>query len=645
MRVIRTLVVTTLLFAALSAGVVHAQTPPPSPPSTTASTNSNFGLPAINTPADSKTGGAAGLHAFLGIPFGDMYDRGMHAALAIFAALVAIELLLLSATMALRQASFSAALGEWLQRAVKALIIIGVMPYTAKVFGAIQSNACALAMHIASGSTAQSVYGAGSVPNACTALSPVTIFLYGLTHGAAVFLTNGGVTLGPITVPVPLGIANPAAAILETIAWIGIVGAFTFIAADLLIILVESQIVLGLGIVFLGFLGMDATKFLGRGILHYASTVLLRLFFVYAFVGVGIAVVDQIWDNAVNHNGFASPSALLEATVTPLVFAWLTHRMDKIASSITSGSSHMNVRDEIVAPIANAIKTAVTAAVVVAAGGSAAAFLRANTMRSAAGAASGSGEGGAAAAAPTPTSPIGPRPDSGSAAAQPAASASDTTKYQRVDDRARGETTRTKAPSSTPDIAAKAASQPQPPPPAHNPHPASTADSAQESSAQPKAELFSDGERQTTTPASVHRTTAAVGNPQKAGPASRPSRDSVPPKRSEGSVTPPTTAQPRPDGTFYDDGHETREAAAVHPASDRTYDDPAAADAAAHTSRSSESAGDAPTKKRRDRPPSDWRARAEAIAAIRRTIHTHLDWHVERTGKGTAGISAGGPPV
>ena len=642
----------------MAVGAAHAQTAAPTPAASASSSNSNWGLPAASTPADSKTGGAAGLRAFLGIPFGDMYARGMRAALYIFASLVSIELLVLSATMAFRQASFSAALGEWIQRAAKALVIVGVMPYTSSIFGSIQSHACTLAILVATGSTAQSVFGSGTVPNACTALSPATIFLYGLTHGAAVFATSGTITIGPITLPIALGVLNPGILLLEGIAWIGIVGSFFFIAADLLIILIESQIVLGLGIVFVGFLGSNFTSFLGRGIVHYAANVLLRMFFVYAFVGVGIAVIDQVWDNAVTHNGFDSPSALLEATVTPLVFAWLTHRMDKIAASITTGSSHMNVRDEIVAPIANAIKAAVTVAVVAATGGSAAAFLRANTMRSAAGAVTGSGEAGPAAGAPGPYSPIGPRPDSGSMAAQPAASASDTTKYHRVDDRARGETTRAKPASARPaDVAAKAAAQPQPPPPAHNPHPASTADSAQESheaprSAQPKAELFSGGERQTTAPASVHRATAAVGNPQKAGPASRPSRDSVPPKRSDESVTPPTTAQPKPDGTFYDDGHETREAAAVHPASDRTYDDPAAADAAAHTSRSSESAGEtqdvrgaAPTKKRRDRPPSDWRARAEAIAAIRRTIHTHLDWHVERTGKGTAGISAGAPPV
>jgi type IV secretion system protein TrbL len=613
-RPLRSIAILTLLLAAMAVGAAHAQTAAPAPSASASSSDSNWGLPAASTPADSKTGGAAGLRAFLGIPFGDMYARGMRAALYIFASLVAIELLVLSATMAFRQASFSAALGEWIQRAAKALVIIGVMPYTISIFGSIQSHACTLAIEVATGSTAQSVFGSGTVPNACTALSPATIFLYGLTHGAAVFATSGTITIGPITVPIAIGALNPGILLLEGIAWIGIVGSFFFIAADLLIILVESQIVLGLGIVFVGFLGSNFTSFLGRGIVHYAATILLRMFFVYAFVGVGIAVIDQVWDNAVTRNGFDSPSALLEATVTPLVFAWLTHRMDKIAASITTGSSQMNVRDDIARPIANAVKMAVSAAVTIAVGGAAGMALLKGASPAMAGAAAGGGStsGGGPAAAGGFGNGAGPHPSGGSPRPmlpegsrdphQPQAQPRDAITAGRIDDvralPARSSQSNGQSKTAAPSSAATA----QPPPPAQNPGRPQT--SARSTSQPPPEPAVIDAEyrehsSQHRSAASADRHSSGASDETTVLPIARPRAGSAPPP----SPPPPEAAAPPEPRT-----------------------------------------PTAPTKKRPDRPPSDWRARAQAIASIRKSIHTHLDWHVERMASGTQGISAR-PPI
>lgn len=119
----------------------------------------------------------------------------------------------------------------------------------------------------------------------------------------------GGVTTSPSAV-IDLGMAltervgkafdtwgivtHPMMAIVCAIAMLIILLAYIVIAAQLLLTLVESYIVLGGGILFLGFAGFRVTAAYSENFLNYAVAVGIKIFLLYLLVGVGTSVTASI---------------------------------------------------------------------------------------------------------------------------------------------------------------------------------------------------------------------------------------------------------------------------------------------------------------------------------------------------------------
>jgi type IV secretion system protein TrbL len=79
-------------------------------------------------------------------------------------------------------------------------------------------------------------------------------------------------------------------AVVSGIAIIVILLAYIVVATQLILTLVESYIVLGGGVLFLGFTAFRATAAYGENFLNYAVNVGIKIFLLYLIVGVGTSV-------------------------------------------------------------------------------------------------------------------------------------------------------------------------------------------------------------------------------------------------------------------------------------------------------------------------------------------------------------------
>src|SRR5207249_3417525 len=78
-----------------------------------------------------------------------------------------------------------------------------------------------------------------------------------------------------------------------------VVVSFAIIAAQLLVALVESFIVVGAGILFVGFSGARWTKFFTERYLSYVASVGVKLFVLYLIMGVGMSIAAR-WVSVLN---------------------------------------------------------------------------------------------------------------------------------------------------------------------------------------------------------------------------------------------------------------------------------------------------------------------------------------------------------
>jgi type IV secretion system protein TrbL len=83
-------------------------------------------------------------------------------------------------------------------------------------------------------------------------------------------------------------------AIISGFAVLIILLAYIVIATQLVLTLVESYIVLGGGVLFLGFTAFRATAAYGENFLNYAVSVGIKIFLLYLIVGVGTSVTSSI---------------------------------------------------------------------------------------------------------------------------------------------------------------------------------------------------------------------------------------------------------------------------------------------------------------------------------------------------------------
>lgn len=121
--------------------------------------------------------------------------------------------------------------------------------------------------------------------------------------------------------------------------------AFAIIAAQLLVALVESFIVIGAGVLFLGFAGSRWTKFFTERYLSYVASIGVKLFVLYLIMGVGMGIAAR-WMPVLERGGF-SPIPFFYVMGGSLVCVFLTWHIPAVAGSMMAGAVSLSLADAV----------------------------------------------------------------------------------------------------------------------------------------------------------------------------------------------------------------------------------------------------------------------------------------------------------
>src|SRR5438552_10437232 len=181
----------------------------------------------------------------------------------------------------------------------------------------------------------QSFSQAGATAAGLTDLSPTGVFDQGLALANKIL--NATSDLGLLD--------GFFASLIAGITAIVVVIAFAVIAAQLLVALVESFIVIGAGVLFLGFAGSRWTKFFTERCLSYVASIGVKLFVLYLIMGVGMGIAAR-WMPVLERGGF-SPIPFFYVMGGSLVFVFLTWHIPSVAGSMMAGAVSLSLADAV----------------------------------------------------------------------------------------------------------------------------------------------------------------------------------------------------------------------------------------------------------------------------------------------------------
>ena len=116
---------------------------------------------------------------------------------------------------------------------------------------------------------------------------------------------------------------DPAMAIYAAISAFFLAVCFMAVAAQLTLVLIESYIVLGAGVLFLGFAAFRGTASFAENLIAYALHVGVKIFFLYLIVGIGTELARS-WPALIQSSSFFGPvSPLFQVVGGALIFAAL----------------------------------------------------------------------------------------------------------------------------------------------------------------------------------------------------------------------------------------------------------------------------------------------------------------------------------
>jgi type IV secretion system protein TrbL len=181
----------------------------------------------------------------------------------------------------------------------------------------------------------QSFSQAGATAAGLSNLSPTGVFDQGLALANKIL--NATADLGLLD--------GFFASLIAGITALVVVIAFAIIAAQLLVALVESFIVIGAGVLFLGFAGSRWTKFFTERYLSYVASVGVKLFVLYLIMGVGMGIAGR-WMPVLERGGF-SPIPFFYVMGGSLVFVFLTWHIPSVAGSMMAGAVSLSLADAV----------------------------------------------------------------------------------------------------------------------------------------------------------------------------------------------------------------------------------------------------------------------------------------------------------
>ena len=138
-------------------------------------------------------------------------------------------------------------------------------------------------------------------------------------------------------------LSNPAMAIYGAIAAFVVALAYTAIAAQLVLVLVESYVVLGGGVLFLGFAAFRGTAGFAENLIAYTFGIGIKIFLLYLIVGLG-SQMARSWIPLIQSSSFFGPaSPLFQVVGGSLIFAVLAIRVPNSVAARLSGTSTFGI--------------------------------------------------------------------------------------------------------------------------------------------------------------------------------------------------------------------------------------------------------------------------------------------------------------
>jgi type IV secretion system protein TrbL len=117
---------------------------------------------------------------------------------------------------------------------------------------------------------------------------------------------------------------DPAMAVYAALSAFVLALAFMAVAAQLTLVMIESYIVLGAGVLFLGFSAFRGTASFAENLIAYALHVGVKIFFLYLIVGIGTQLAES-WPALIQSSDFFGPlSPLFQVVGGALIFALLS---------------------------------------------------------------------------------------------------------------------------------------------------------------------------------------------------------------------------------------------------------------------------------------------------------------------------------
>jgi P-type conjugative transfer protein TrbL len=135
-------------------------------------------------------------------------------------------------------------------------------------------------------------------------------------------------------------LAHPATAVFAAVSALIVVIAYVLVAAQLVLALVESYVVLAAGVVFLGFAACRATAGIADGFLTHVVRLGVRIFLLYLIVSLG-SELSRGWVEAISTEQlFGSGSPIGQVLGGAVIFALLAMRIpDELSSRIARHQS------------------------------------------------------------------------------------------------------------------------------------------------------------------------------------------------------------------------------------------------------------------------------------------------------------------
>ncbi len=145
------------------------------------------------------------------------------------------------------------------------------------------------------------------------------------------------------TLDVGVLLKNPAMAVFGAIAALIVALAYVVIAAQLVLVLIESYVVLGGGVLFLGFAAFRGTAGFADNLIAYTFGVGIKVFLLYLIVGLGTGIARS-WIPLIQSSTFFGPdSPLLEVVGGAVIFAILAIHIPNAIARRVAGQANFGI--------------------------------------------------------------------------------------------------------------------------------------------------------------------------------------------------------------------------------------------------------------------------------------------------------------